>query len=487
MFSIEYFKYLFKSKKYLLLIIALVTLLNVFIDSKEASIVLQSLLSAGLLFVLPVMVFYYVHDKKAVDTFFSIPVSRKEMLITNMVFIVSTIAIPQLLSMIVYGIFKGISLGSVVLYCLEALLAVCAIASFNSMLFLLANNIIDGIIVIGAYTFLPLSLLITLDTFLRTFVAGINSFKLSFIGYLSPIFMGFDVISEYLRKGQHFINHNIALIIVLIVSAVVLYRNYVNRKVERANTLTTKLATYPLIMTIYLFMVLLLLSTAYGFSYVGLDGTIHFIKDQIVLYIVLFAIFVSAYFIYKRQLSFNYKLPILFIVAALITLLFAQSAKTTRGFGLSDKYIKNEPHTQYSVNLWQDKNYGGSNNKVIDYFAKKLDYTPSYINVNVLVGVERTRVEISQKCLDFLEKTRLAAIDYYYSNDKDYSDSVGNMYVESKQNKDLETYSYTLKGVDLDELMSLVNEPYVTISVQTDKAEYSVDKNGELIVTYLYE
>ena len=211
MFSIEYFKYLFKSKKYLLLIIALVTLLNVFIDSKEASIVLQSLLSAGLLFVLPVMVFYYVHDKKAVDTFFSIPVSRKEMLITNMVFIVSTIAIPQLLSMIVYGIFQGISLGSVVLYCLEALLAICAIASFNSMLFLLANNIIDGIIVIGAYTFLPLSLLITLDTFLRTFVAGINSFKLSFIGYLSPIFMGFDVISEYLRKGQHFINHNIAL------------------------------------------------------------------------------------------------------------------------------------------------------------------------------------------------------------------------------------------------------------------------------------
>ena len=62
MFSKEYFLYLLKSKKYLLILIALVSLLNVLGNQMtEVMLLLQAFFSIVLSFVIPLDVFYHVH------------------------------------------------------------------------------------------------------------------------------------------------------------------------------------------------------------------------------------------------------------------------------------------------------------------------------------------------------------------------------------------------------------------------------------------
>lgn len=482
MFSMEYFKYLIKSKKYLILIVFLLTLFAAFIEYKESSIAAQSFFSGVLLYIMPVLVFYYVHDKKAVDTFFSIPVSRKRMLLTSLLFIVLVIFIPQLIGTIIFGIRAQYLISDILITSIKSLLGICAVTAFNSALFLLANNIIDGIIVIGAYTCLPIYIIIVLEEFFRTFVAGMIDFDFSSVGYLSPIFMSMDIVNQYINGMYYLRYHTIVLFIVLVVFFIVLYRNYVFRKVERANTLSTNYATYPAIMAIYLFMVLFMLSTGLGNLRSGTAGLLGFLKENIIMYIILFAIFVSAYFIYKRQLKFSIKLPILFIVASIITILFAQYAKTSRGFGLADQYIKNEPRTYYSINAWSNDTGSELDRMVVE----KLGYRSDYVNLNLMVGDAEIRASISDNCLDFMEKTRVKAIDDFYAYDYQIANTSGNMYIKTKKGNSYEIYTYRLMDVNYEDLLSLSKEMYVDIYLQTDRGEYWLNPNGEFIASYLY-
>ena len=89
MFSKEYFNYLLKSKKYLLLFVFLLTIMNI-LSNKTVDITLgiECVICFGLAYFLPVYIFSYIHNKKAVDTFFSMPISRKAMLITAIIFII---------------------------------------------------------------------------------------------------------------------------------------------------------------------------------------------------------------------------------------------------------------------------------------------------------------------------------------------------------------------------------------------------------------
>ena len=75
MFSLNYFKYLIKSNRYLILLTSLISLLIDVSAYDDEIIFVQGMLCLILAFVLPVMVFYHAHDKKAIDTYFSIPVT----------------------------------------------------------------------------------------------------------------------------------------------------------------------------------------------------------------------------------------------------------------------------------------------------------------------------------------------------------------------------------------------------------------------------
>lgn len=480
MFSIEYFKYLIKSKRYLILLIGLVTLLNIVGSNSSDGVYIQSLLSATLCYLLPVYIFYYVHDKKAVDTFFSIPVSRKAMLISGVVFIIGLIYIPLSITIIVHTIRKVVLISDVLLFLIKVLLAISSVVVFVSAIYLLANNAIDGIIMLGAYSFLPIMAAIVIDSFLRVYTCGPVDFNLQYIGYLSPAFMAGDIIVSNISNVGQLLNSSIGLLVYLIIFSISLYLSYTNRKVERANTISNNLFTYPFIITIYLFLVLVLISSSGMYT-----NIFEQLKDYFVLYLVLFAIFISANFLYKRKLHFTIVLPILYVVAILFTLMFAMYARNTRGFGLSDAYIKDNRNTFYQMNSWQ--NTPDIDKDIKDLLFEQSKKNSEYVSINVRAGDADLKFPISSEAVNILEKFRQESIDWYYSDNYKSYDYNNNIYVISKENNNTKHYSYYLNSeYTLKDLLDFVDSG-LEVTLSNEYGEYKLLKDGSLEVLYEYE
>ncbi len=134
MSDLNHLKYLYRSRRYLILLVFLVTLLNAAIDLDKTGLYLQAFLSLCLMFALPALTFFFVHDRKAVDTFFSIPVSRRRLLTDSLIFIVSVIYVPLACCILVYGVKENMGAARILLLLGRSLLAVSACTLFNSML-----------------------------------------------------------------------------------------------------------------------------------------------------------------------------------------------------------------------------------------------------------------------------------------------------------------------------------------------------------------
>ena len=174
MFSREYFTYLLKSKKYILLLILLVTLLNCFGSSGSFSNGIQIFITGIMCFLVPFSVFYYIHDKRAVDTFYSLPISRKKLLCTGLLFCILVIYLSLMLCVIVFALSTKMHILKFVYVAVVALLAISTLVLFNVAIFTLANNTIDGIVILGAYTLLPLFLYWAGSLFISNYVCGGN-------------------------------------------------------------------------------------------------------------------------------------------------------------------------------------------------------------------------------------------------------------------------------------------------------------------------
>ena len=165
----NYFKWLIKSRKVSLLFFILIYIgfqlipftsfdpaypKDTFIAGANIGCVLSILLTMAM----PVYLFAYIHRKSSVDMYFSLPVSRKEQLITNLL-------LTWLLS---YGCFFAgttliwlvhardvILLRTFVSLQLFSAFSIAVLILFHSAVYALTNSVFDGVVMIGAYTVLP--------------------------------------------------------------------------------------------------------------------------------------------------------------------------------------------------------------------------------------------------------------------------------------------------------------------------------------------
>ena len=89
----KYFNYLFKSRKniniFLLIVNIIITSFNLFTGSGESAYRYINILelTAAIILIeclaLPIMIFFYRFSKRAADTYFSLPITRQELLITS--------------------------------------------------------------------------------------------------------------------------------------------------------------------------------------------------------------------------------------------------------------------------------------------------------------------------------------------------------------------------------------------------------------------
>lgn len=480
MINTEYLKNLILSKKYLLLFVFLIALLSSTVKDGVFLILTISLL---LCYILPVVVFKYIHDKKAVDTYFSLPISRKELLITGLLFCALATILPSGISYFVYNfIYESHSLLSAIGFVAIMSVASICLILFNTMLYQLANTEFDGIVMIGAYSILPLALIIVMQIFLEVFVCGYSASSFDIIGYLSPIHM---FISLFLKNYKVFhielniLDYSYSLVLVLfaIISFALMYVYFPKRDVERAGTSSSKFFAYPFAIYTYTLLVLFGISSNYSYAYTGIFS---FLKEFFVLYIITFALFVIAHFVYKRKFYFNIQLPIFFVITLIISLLFCTSARKTNGFGLANTYISDNKKVLYEMN------YPVFDSDIYDWFQSEIEENVDYMDI--FIKADNTKGDLSYEAIAEIEKYRTFAINQFYEK-KDVEDNMSISYVSLNVrdiNQNTSRHYHFTKRIELENIKDLAKYNDIEITITSSIGDYKLSKNGDLLLINRY-
>ncbi len=493
MLNKNYFNYLIKSKKYFLVAICIVQSIVAFSnfgkDFNEYSLLSNTMafsygIGMMIAFILPLVIFSYVHNKKAVDTFYSLNVSRKSMLFTGLVFCLLACFIPYLLANIiniVSYLTMGLlvkRIGSILLMLLVALISYAMLIVFNTFIYLLANTVLDGTIMIIAYDLFPIALYLMAIFFQSTFLVGVDiSLALeNILVYFSPVAL--TVLSAFyamIINTNEYIGYLLASLVYIVLFGILLFKSFNTRKVERAGNYSDAFFAYPFVIgaytIIFLFVIACLSKDMLGdFSF-------------IILYILLFLAYLIGNFVYKRTFILSKLQIILFCIGVTLSLLFNVVCDRTHGFGLSYNYqfeYGNMSYTYYSQTLFKDEETIGfydflSEVKGIEDTTLPNSEYGNYFTLKTGNG--------SRTVTDLMEAYRKKAIDDYYNhNDEIMSNTLDVSYIDGDK-INLSTYACDL--INMDDVKTILMEDddaYILID-DWDSGEryYIIYEDGEYV------
>ena len=493
MLSVSYFQYLLKSKKYLWIFVLLVSLFFNFAlyDANTISrLIVNSVIALILCFIVPCILFSYVHNKKAIDTYYSTNISRKQLLITGLVFSIVLIFLNFAIGSIISFFFDKYPL---LIVLPVSLLGISTLVVFNTFVYLVANNIFDGIVMLGAYTTLPFVIVFVLELFISAFIYGYTYRQLRFVYYSSPSYLFANTIynlESFKTLSENIASFNISLIIeiiILVVFVFLLYKSFINRKVERAETASNAFLSYPFIINVYAFLSVFTIFTEYRLQ----TSARSFIGENIIFFLMIFAMYVIAYYVYKRKFFLDIKIVITYILIFFLSLGIVVVARNTHGFTLADRVVIKD---NYAYEMYSWLSY-----PVEDEFLKGLGidekeaYKPdTYVGVYIRISGEISNKsgKMNEKSLAILEKYRTQAIDNYYSKkDTQEISSYDNYMIhiyEVIENTNLQTnYSTSFKYDGRKTWISVYNYNYVNGSISfEDLKALSYDKNISISVEY---
>jgi len=490
MINLNYFKFLIKSKKYFTLFVLLVTILSILALGKTTSIYFNYGLSILLAYFMPIYIFSFVHDKKAIDSYYSLPISRKELLFTSLLYCLLIALFPYVLGLIVACILDLDIRVEYFVYMIIVVISIIGLITFNTLTYLTGHNKVDGIIMCGAYNVFPLLIAIAIDYFTESFVAGANRLYSELAEYLSPIALSVVVfnrhtVSDLYKSGFAFNNKDYyyigATIVLLLISFILLYFVFMKRKTEKAGSCSDKLYAYPFIIYSYTFLGMFGLCCTYAsYSY---NQVFEFILDNFIFYLIIFIMFVCAHFIYKRKFYISIKMPLFFVGVLALTLLFSTSAKLTKGFGLSNLYVKDDPNLQYELTIYD-------NDEVKKWASELTGKQETYVSVSLTVGHVHSNEPLNKEMIDIFEKYRDNAIEDFYNNkDKQwygYLQVSNNSSVGSEDYR--RAYDYTIyEEITADVIMKIANYPNARVTIDTIDATYIVDGEGNLTTIEYYK
>ena len=381
----------------------------------NTSIAMITIASIAAAVILPMFFFRYIHKKNSVDLYFSLPVSRKEQLITTVVFLLITVSGSFLISTLLVWIFchtdhnffwQWILMQPWMIYgtLTVILITVCVYA--------LANNIFDGFVMVCAYAALPMVIDMAYESFIGNLVAGHPySSSLDFWEYFSPLWMtghniaGISTISEFIFRFS-FIP---VLAIYILVACFGLNRNFIHRQSERAEQTSDSFLTYPFIGNAYLF--LLLLSSVFT-SYSSTAEPV-----DVIFCFLLFLCYIIASFVYHRSMKFHWTYLLGYGIALGLSFLIASAGWNSHGFGLADRYrLYTEKYLVYDYTMSCDPEDLG-----------KFDDT-SDISVDVTMEIPVSQKDQYADEIRIMENLRKKEIRKYY-RDRNNLTSIGNLNV----------------------------------------------------------
>ena len=501
----KYLKYQVKSRKFLLLFLAVVQVLAGFFafltDSYSSTSCIQ--LSAGYTFsflmisllVLTPFFFSYVHNKKSVDTYFSLPLSKKELFFNTFFFellaVFGTWLIPNFFnwfySWYVYGVGNPLMY---LLYILLILLLSVALISFYSTTYLLANNVFDGVVIMLAYIAMPGILLLTINSFMDTFVVGHTPLNFELFGYLSLPLMVCSAFFEMMStifgtEMPHIFSLPYMDIIVSLVMGCIFfvtsYSLFIKRPVENAEQNSNHFFAYPFIIHCYTFCLVFIFTSNQLFTSHVL-GVNRNLFSGLMIYLIIFVLFMVAHFVYRRKVYIKKSMIIFFVIIIAFSTALSECAFVSRGFGLSYAYPRAEKEIKYSLEIAVEKIEESPTKEALikeceDILLNNYDanFYTDYAHLSIRFS---SPVNGDSKLYQLLEDYRDIAIEEYYEKNDDCYGFRSNMWVINDPNPDMGQtsifYSFRkvvseeeLKTILADESVSIYYEGYLVKGEET--------------------
>ena len=493
-------KYLFKSKKtaitFIFVVFILVySMIYTLIDIEKTYIVALGVITA-IAYILSVVLvpitFGFVHNKKAVDSYFSLPISRKEQLITTQVFCDLVILIPVIVLTFV-SLFINVFFGenvyvfSYLLYLVLMIIGIIVITMFNTATFLLANSTFDGIVMIFAYLLIPALLTIAIEVFASSYIYGFESLKsekfMSLISIVYASIIGLGQSCEGMFYGEIEYRDIIFFLICIswhfVASIIILKNNFILRKVERAETISNRFASYPFIIYFYIFTLL--------FIFIALNSESH-LASYVISFVLIFICFEIANCVYKRKIKIEIKDICFFMLSVGVALLIGYVANKTNGFGIAYRYEKNPINVTYEFST---SNMDTDDNELDNLIIKKY---PTMFDYHVYgdVNIASKDMAKSKEVIDFFENKRIELIDKHYNDIKEYPtiERYGHLAVRNNRDEDKNgdiiediysykqlNYIYSYRNIDVfsvEDLMFIDKYGDVRIDISTGDNFYEI-------------
>lgn len=364
----------------------------------ETGLTIGIVLSILIAAVMPMMLFSYIHRKSSVDLYFALPISRRQLLVTGILFCWLAAFGGFAVSSVVVFAAGDLSVTYLLSRLLWAAYSLLAVILFVTFVYTIANNIFDGFVLVCAYSLLPVAILMAVNAFCAAMVAG-NNLALSFrlAGYLSPSVLCLQGVmySIHLRSA-------VILFVFGVISCIGLRHEFIKRKAERAQQISSGFLAYPLVIHLYaLLSMAFLIFSFYREVYNGM---------YVLFFLVLFVIYIIATAVYKRTIRISWKPVLIFAVMLACCAGFASAGWHTQGFGLAQNYSVTE-----------------GDSLVYEYYYAVSKNDGMYsLNIRLIVpskgGVKRTQA------VRIMETLRQNAISDFYSRRDEYNGS-GNLLI----------------------------------------------------------
>ena len=420
-------------------------------------------ISIVLCYALPVLLFSYVHQRSSADLYFALPVSRKEQRITTLVFAFKISFGYFLITIVAAWLLFGIGIvpAGRVLECIcFAAFLIITLLSFNTMLYLFANNLLDGIVTMAAYTMFPVVGSMAESIIVSNIVAGgTPAVKDGIFVFLSPVLMLIrNFAATVSMNGWLFQQFNIPYLILsaayLVLSWLVIRKHFDERQSERAGQISDHPLTYPTIINLYAVIVLLVFG-----SYLVIEPG----PELIVMYIFLLVCYVAGSFLYRRKLKVDAKMIGTYVLEAVLCAGLMFIGWKTQGFGAARAYSLTESRQiVYQYNMQAERE---------DLGKGTLADQNAYVTFSI--GVDTDKNSGDEEFRKLMEDYRSKAIDEFYSgNESQYAGSFQVYMTNDNRSHYENSYFYTPS-------VPFTEEELKQISKYGDVEVYVYDENFE--------
>lgn len=311
-------------------------------------------------YVFPVFLFSFVHRRRTVDMNFAAPVSRKEMLVTSLGFAAGFEILLYIVVIFIAGML-GMSmdspgmLGRLVLY---GALSLAVAMAFHSLLFLLGNSILDGIIMYGLYGALASLVGLAVRVFQSSFLPYGDFWnlggKVGLSAYLSPSSLGYGLVKEAVNpSGMSLVPAFLALAVFAALSWLGLKKEFIERKSERAEQVSNGFFAYPFALNaITLLAVCCLMMSAVSSAHSSSSGISYSL--EILLFFLIFFMYTIGTFIYRRRVRFTLKGILFYALSVALSMVFSSLAWQTHAFGFGDRMpsLPRYPYALIKYDAW---------------------------------------------------------------------------------------------------------------------------------------